>query len=118
MATNHGGYFSFNMASSESEVSHGQFTKAEIRWLIWYGIVSALVHCFIAAIDAGAGSTLPYIARNVNSDTATLSLQWSVNGGAWMLGSILSSALFKSFIRTPRLKGIDGHLNNLLKFIL
>ncbi|TRY61749.1 hypothetical protein TCAL_03670 [Tigriopus californicus] len=114
--TNLGGCFSAKMASEQA--SHGQFTKAEIRWLIWYGSVSALVHCFIAAIDAGAGSTLPYIARNVNSDTATLSLQWSVNGAAWMLGSILSSALFKSFIRAPRSKGIEGLPHRNIKFPL
>lgn len=50
------------------------------------------------------GPAQPYIARNVGADSATISLQWSVHGMAWMLGSVAASAVFKRAIPRPRNK--------------
>ena len=85
--------------------AHGNnFSRAQINWLLYFGAVSCAVHFCLSVIMTISGPSQPYIARNVGSDPATVSLQWSVRGAGWMAGSIASSAVFKKYIRSPRMK--------------
>lgn len=85
-------------------MSSGSFTRPQINWLIFFGSVSCAIHFFLSVIMTISGPAQPYIARNVGSDPATVSLQWSVRGAGWMVGSIVSSAVFKRYIRSPAWK--------------
>ena len=91
-------------AQNGSGASGGQFTKAQLSWLAWFCVVSYAMHFSKVMIDTVFGPTQPYIARNVGTDMVGISSQWSVGNAAWLLGSIISSAIFKKYISTPKMK--------------
>ncbi len=82
------------------------FTQAEINWLLWFGAVSLAIHGSMAMIGTVYGPTQPYIAKFVGSNTAEMSFVWTFTGAGWLTGSIVSSAIFKRFIKTAKYKVI------------
>ena len=89
-----------------SEFKEKPLNKAEVRWLWWFGAASLAVHFSFAIRETMFGPIHVYIAHNMQEDPANMSFMWTVGGLAWMLASIVSSALFKRLIRGPRLKVI------------
>ena len=80
------------------------FSRAERSWLLWFGAVSVAIHCGFGMSGTVFGPTQPFIACNIGSDPAEISVVWSFQGVGWMIGSIASSAYFKSYIRESRHK--------------
>lgn len=90
--------------TSPEDIPEEPLTRAEKRWLVWFGFVSMAIHCAMAMMETIFGPTQPYIARNIGTDLASISFQWSLGGVAWLTSSIVSSAVFKRFIKSPRFK--------------
>lgn len=82
------------------------FSQAEINWLLWFGAVSLAIHGSMAMIGTVYGPTQPYIATFIGSNTAEMSFVWTFTGAGWLIGSIVSSAIFKRFITTAKYKVI------------
>ena len=82
-------------------------TSSEVKWLVWFGAASMLTHFSFAVGETIFGPTYVYIAQQIGHDPAELSFLWTVAGLAWLAAAIISSAVFKRFIRAPKMKVIN-----------
>ena len=92
------------MSPGQDDLAVKPLTPAEVKWLWWFGSASLLTHFSFAVGETVFGPTHVYLADRIGHDPAELSFLWTVAGLAWMAAAVASSAVFKRFIRTPRMK--------------
>lgn len=95
-------YFTMRMSL---DVEGKMLENKEKSWLAFFSVISLITHCCGAMFPAIVGPTQVYVAtKSLGVVPTDLNVQWSFSAGGWLVGSVVSSAVFKRFIVDPRIK--------------
>lgn len=78
--------------------------ESEERWVTYYLLLGWSAELGNGVIQTITGPMQPYLAFNLETDTSTINLVWTLGFMGFLVGSLLTSHIFTKYLKTARLK--------------
>ena len=79
-------------------------TRSEISWSVFYLSLAWLAQLGNGAIQTITGPMQPYLAYNLQTDTQTINLVWTLGFSGFLIGSLGTSYVFTRYLNTSTKK--------------
>ena len=77
-------------------------SNSEKRWALSYILLAWMAELGNGAINTIVGPLQPYLAYNLETDTSTINLVWTLGFIGFLLGSLLIGTVFTRYITSSR----------------
>jgi len=77
-----------------------ELSESEVRWSMSYVGLSWAAELGNGAIQTITGPMQPFLAYNLQTDTQTINLVWTLGFLGFLVGSLITSHIFTRYLRT------------------